>query len=293
MKKLIFVLTLLLLVSPAFANINISCTTDACEVSLNYSMDTDPCDANRPVAFGLDIQVDSSAVIDVPYSVNPSFWVYPGTRTYTGTPPAVDSNGTPYADYNDYTSDTYHGPGTGGMTLEMGALFSPPEVNSPNVPASSGLLLKFTVDTDCNVTVAENSIRGGVVMVGGEDADPNLTGCQVDLGCFPSCHDDYSEWQTVGKPIEWCNPRQCRGDADGLIETVGRGTYWVGYVDLQVLVDNWLDKAGIPSALKADFDHALETVGRGTYRCGYVDLQVLVDNWLDKVGSPADCLDCP
>ena len=289
MKKLIFVLTLLLLVSPALAKVNVYCTTEGKEVSVYYSMDGS--DANKPVAFGLDIEVDSSATIGVPNNVDPNFWVYPGTIDINteADPPEVNEAGTPYADPCDYPSDTKGGPGTGAMTVEMGALFSPPEANSPNAPNASGLLFKFTVDVnDCNVSIAENSIRGGVVLVGGEASDPNLTGCVVAAAppdCFNSGHADYSEWQTVGEPDCWCYTYQCDGDVDGLeLGDPKVGLFHVEYQDLTAVLGSWKQASGYD--ICADVSRSEDGDPKvGLFRVEYQDLTIVLNNWKKPTGE--------
>ncbi|MHC4498284.1 MAG: LamG-like jellyroll fold domain-containing protein [Planctomycetota bacterium] len=140
---------------------------------------------------------------------------------------------------------------------------------------------------NCELTVtdpnAENSPQIVTVNLGISD-DIN--------DCFPSWHPDYAEWVTVGKPIWWCNPRHCHADADGAQEAIGHCMFWVGFVDLGILVDNWGDAQGIPAAYQADFSHSAETIGHSTFRVGYVDLQIWVDNFACTEIAP-DCLDVP
>ncbi|MHC4498287.1 MAG: hypothetical protein ACYS21_04140, partial [Planctomycetota bacterium] len=109
------------------------------------------------------------------------------------------------------------------------------------------------------------------------------------LDCFPPDHPDYSEWVSVGRPYWWCYPRQCHGDADGAQELIGHTSFWVGFVDLQILVDNWADAKGLPAAYQADFSHSAEMIGHTSFRVGFVDLGILVTNWADALGSPPDC----
>ena len=228
MKKLIFVLTLLFLVSPALANVNIYCDADGNEVSVYYKMDAS--DGNRPVAFGLDIKLSNDAKIDYPTNMDPNFYIYPGTIDVNteADPPEVNSPGVPYGDPCDH-DDTLPGPDdSNGMTLEMGALFAPPNLGSPNQPKASGLLLKFIVEKDCNVAISENNIRGGVVLVGGEAVDPNFTGCPVRLDICPFsvdmviCGDTITQamrniWDTLSdeQKLIWCNGCFCYGDTNG------------------------------------------------------------------------------
>ncbi|MHC4642908.1 MAG: hypothetical protein ACYS32_14795 [Planctomycetota bacterium] len=150
--------------------------------------------------------------------------------------------------------------------------------------------------------------------------------------CFPPAHSDYSEWVNVGKPDCWCYPRQCHGDADGLMGGGSKcgyydvepgdlnilisswleiepacGFHYVGPSDLNILISAWLvlEPAfgpGIDSILDgicADFAHDLGGNPKtGYYRVGPTDLNILIANWLvfeppGGPGVPQDCLDVP
>ena len=162
MKKIIFILTLLLLVSPAWAKVEISCTTDGSVVTVSYAMSGG--DTNLPRAFGLDITLDNDANIVSASSFNSSFWVHPGSIDVNTDvePPVVDSNGTAILSKTGYPqANGFEGPpDSNGMTIEMGSLY----YGAPNAPASSGTLFTFTVDADCNVAIAGNTALGKVVL---------------------------------------------------------------------------------------------------------------------------------
>jgi hypothetical protein len=130
----------------------------------------------------------------------------------------------------------------------------------------------------------------------------------TEPGCFPSCHDDYWIWMSVGKPYCWCNPRQCYGDAawdtGGSTKT---GQYWVGASDLAILLNAWEvceppfgpGVSTIPQGICADFAHDVGgSTKTGQYRVGASDLAILLTNW-DVCeppfgpGIPSDCLKCP
>jgi hypothetical protein len=129
-----------------------------------------------------------------------------------------------------------------------------------------------------------------------------------ELDCFPPAHPDYSEWVNVGMPDCWCNPRQCYGDADGLLGGGPKsGYYAVGPTDLNILIAGWLvleppDGPGIdsiPNGICADFAHDLHGCPKCSYyRVGPTDLNILIANWLVREqpfgpGVPPDCLDVP
>jgi hypothetical protein len=189
MKKIIFVLTLLLLVSPALATVNLSCTSDnSGVVSVYYALS----DANLPRAFGLNVTLNNDANIVSAGNFNPDFWVHPGSIDINTNviPPVIDSNGSAILSSVDYpqAGGLVGPPDSNGMTIEMGSLY----YGSPNRPdPNTDLLFTFTVDADCNVIIAGNTALGNVVMESTAQADVIYTGCSVAIvaGC-PTCTGD-------------------------------------------------------------------------------------------------------
>ncbi|MHC4620232.1 MAG: right-handed parallel beta-helix repeat-containing protein [Planctomycetota bacterium] len=124
---------------------------------------------------------------------------------------------------------------------------------------------------------------------------------EVDMGAdeanyMPTCHPDYNEWVAVGKPMSWCYPRQCHGDADGLKEGNPKSGYFhVWANDLNMLVAGWKQPySGDPDVdpwIAADFDHAEEGNPKdGYYRVWAGDLNILNANW--KSNPDPNCLEC-
>ncbi len=126
--------------------------------------------------------------------------------------------------------------------------------------------------------------------------------------CFPYDHPDYSEWLAVGMPECWCYPRQCHGDADGLLDGCPKCSYYyVNAYDLGCLLMAWKVKepphgpgiGSVPNGICADFDHQQEGDPKGGYfRVGAGDLGILLSNWKileppEGPGTPPDCLDVP
>jgi hypothetical protein len=128
--------------------------------------------------------------------------------------------------------------------------------------------------------------------------------------CFPPDHPDFGTWLSVGLPECWCNPRQCYGDADGLIEGGPKtGYYYAHYDDLNILIAGWpileppkgpgiltvFGPGGVP-AICADFGHDFEgSSKKGYVRVKYNDLGRLIASWYIREpphgpGLPADCL---
>ena len=84
-------------------------------------------------------------------------------------------------------------------------------------------------------------------------ANVDLSGVQgiVVYGPVSACYTgpDAAEWATVGKPESWCNPRQCHGDADGILNTYGRGgavSARVEVPDIDILV-YYFRKTDVPA----------------------------------------------
>jgi len=294
MKKFMIILVLVALAAiPASANVTISSTQSGNTVTLNYVSDS-----NLVRAFALDISVSTGHITAVDCtkggstSGNTGYYVYPGgIKIANGT--VTDYNSC-VCNSNKYPYPAGTGIGTSMVTIEMGSLYPSSGVGKPS---SAGSIVAFTVDTvPCTATIAANSARGGVVM---ENPDQVITtGLPQTIAitapstdCYPNTKADYALWVTYGKPTCWCFPRQCHGDADGKTESPdGKTSYHVAFNDLNILLANWLDKAGVPAGYCADMDHHLESPdGKTSYHVAFNDLNVLLANWLDKASAPGDC----
>ena len=304
MKKLIFVLACLMAV-PAFA-LNVTLTDN-----LDGTIDVDYSDANAtnlPSGFALTVTLTNGAVFSAGVAEmtgestagTPGYGIFPGTIDINDTTGLVDDDGSPVAPAGDPG-----GTGTGGasIVLELGALY----VNAVNAPAVAGTLCTLTVDcsgatgqVDASVA-AEATYRGGIVLEDAAAATGVVFTGLTDIcvsECFPSCHPDYTEWQSVGEPNSWCTQRQCYGDADDAQEGNPKdGYFWVANKDLNALSAGWKQVYGgdpdVDTWIAADFDHAQEGNPKdGYFRVANNDLNVLSANW--KSGAvPTDCLDCP
>ena len=295
MKKMIFVLTALLLATPAMANVTISCSQQGDPgqgyelVEISYVATED---SNLPRGFGLEVVVDSGVTITGVESSNTDYWVYPGSIVIdTNDPPEVVNEGTPIAS----------GQGTSSAILEMGSLHSPTGPSGANSPALSGVLITLQLSgTDCNVTVSGNGTRGNVVNYAADQADTAYGApCYIAPACWTGAGADWTEWDTVGRPTCWCNPRQCHGDADGTKE--GRFNYWTAIEDLAVLKAAWSKSyANIAGQvwdhgtyttplICADFDRLYE--GRFQYRVAVEDLGILKKHWSKANLPDPNCVD--
>jgi hypothetical protein len=302
MKKFIVMLAVLLLASPAMAAVRISVEDEGGFTgAINYETD-----GEKVRAFALDIQVDAGTIEAISdYKVGestsdaPGYGIFPANFSRyitvdaaTGEVESWDVNDyTPVADVND--PGALGGLGTNGITIEMGALYYPPEDNSPNAPPNSGTLCKITVSQACNVTLEQNVTRGGVVLTDPavaptvESIPGSISG---EVECFPSEYSTYNDWVALGKPDCWCSDYQCDGDIDGATSGFPFN-YRIYNNDLSILVDNWQKKIDDPTLDPcADIDHKSSGFPFN-YRVYNNDLSILVDNWTKKDADLAG--DCP
>jgi hypothetical protein len=80
-------------------------------------------------------------------------------------------------------------------------------------------------------------------------------GYDVSLECMKQTAAEYTNWIYWGKPDCWCYGRQCRGDADGMVQ----GPFWVSLDDL-IIFRTAVSKLEpqlrlVPNGICADFDH--------------------------------------
>jgi hypothetical protein len=304
MKKMIFVLTALLLAAPVMANVTISCAQkgEACQgyaaVDISYAATED---SNLPRGFGLNVSVDSGVTVTgvEAGSANADYWVYPGSIV-------IDTNDPAHVD--DYGSPVVGSLPASSVIIEMGSLHYPTEPNGPNSPDMNGLLITLELSgTDCNVTVSGNATRGKVVNYAADEADTVYGSSCYIAGppCWTGVGAEWTAWDNVDRPCCWCSsiqPRQCHGDADG--KALGKGNYWVSSEDLNVFVaalnKNYAqiqgqvyNHSGPPpyttDLICADYDHRPQ--GKGLYRVGSDDLNIFV-KWLNTANKPdPNCLD--
>ena len=322
MKRIIMVLLALLLAAPAMAEVRITAADEGNSdgwVTITY--DADAGDGKRPRAFGLNIAVSDGNIADYSVVGAQPFRIYMGNIDINDVTGDIDSLGSPVAP-NTAPDDPCQ-LGSSPIVIEMGSIYDPCITSNPNQPAYSGLLIKVQASIDCNLTVSANAARAdtGVILEDGSSADVNFvaaTNIPVSFGCFPTGHDDYAEWQIVGEPTSWCNPRQCHGDADGIENEYGEpdpftGEYnkaWVSSEDIAILIAGFRQPySGDPAVdggdpgsdpdtwIAADFDHTNNNYGEpdpftGEYnkaRVSSEDVTVLITYFRQTVA--ADCLD--
>jgi len=185
------------------------------------------------------------------------------------------------------------------VSLSMGEL-NALDANSQSQPMNIAII---DLGEAGDVCFSEDELRGGIVNIqGGTEVLANDGACFpiTDGECFPACHPDYAEWLAVGKPVSWCFPKQCYGDADGMDQSFGRtDMVSVGSNDVTLLLTGYNDIVYVDPTvdpwIAADFDHADQSFGRtDLVRVGSVDVTVLLASYNDLAATVAsDCLDCP
>jgi hypothetical protein len=169
MRKVVLVLAILVFAVPAMAGVTISVVDNG---SLSGSIKYQCNDPNKIRAFALVIDVNGSdAQFQTISGYDPNYWVYPGSINIVGN--EVAQQGTPIA---------AGGTGANTITIEMGSLYASNDPCHTVAPDVNGVLLSFTVDKGCCISLSEDSARAGVVM---EDTDKTFGAGYVTL--IPGC----------------------------------------------------------------------------------------------------------
>lgn len=159
MRRGLSILIVLLLAPLAQATVVLTCT-DLGNAVVELSYDASQ-EASLVRAFGLDITVSHGIITSIG-NLSFDYWVYPGSTTIDPETGEIINTGTPIAPPD--APGALGGLGTNGMTIEMGTLYREDDPIHHTPPPVTGVLFTFTVSAECDVTVAENSIRGGVVL---------------------------------------------------------------------------------------------------------------------------------
>lgn len=265
MKKILFVLVALLFAAPVFADVDITVVQDGdndCVAIISFDATSEP---NLVRAFSLDIQADNDAnIVDVTL-LSDDYIIHPGTIVID-TEGTVQDYGSPVAPQSDLPSDTKPGLDSNGVTIEMGSLYAPVGIPTPNTPAPSGPLVSVTVDKECTLTITANVSRAGPSGLVMESPDEVVTvnlpaplfmaGCNVVDTCIKLTAPEFNAWVSWNQPDCWCYKKQCRGDINGAL-FLGKP---VTLADLNTfkLAFNQIDSvvAGITGGICCDLNHA-------------------------------------
>jgi len=252
MKKLILILAILAVASPAFAVLDVNLVKLAGNnVQIRYT-GADPCNLPRGFALVIDVNGAKADVnglggykTGVSTSTNRGFGIYPATI-------AIEPNGN-VTSYGNPIADACDPLPVGAdqilpskkLVLEFGSLYAPVH-DGANSPATDGNLCTLTIDCngatgDVNIIMTgENSYRiggaanSGIVLEDGTIVTVNKTlkyTCAA-ADCYIGTPALYAVWVDFNKPDCWCYKRNCRGDADGLKQLT---LYWVYSNDLAIL----------------------------------------------------------
>jgi hypothetical protein len=251
MKKIIFTLVVALLAAPAWAGVSITAVCDSNVVTIEYNNS----ESNDVRAFALDISCSNDVNIAILDVNNSDYYIFPGSIDINENGD-VDDYGTPACYKSDYTpgtaayDGTLLGPPDSNTTIEMGSLYDGNDPVHKTPPPKSGWLIKFSVNGDTCVTLAENAIRSGVQVgdpngaVVMEDPDQTvdvtLTGCCVTLDtCNQPCALDVTGWQP-GTPDRCLGPE----DVAWLIDIINDYPPYFYVCDPDPIYDACLDVTG-------------------------------------------------
>ena len=168
MKKLLVVLTVLLVSSPAIGLVEISCTDEEGPyASIRYKV-SGAGELNKLRAVALNITVSAAQIIGIDdYKEGESTAAVPGLGIFPGSIDLANPESPVWGDPVAPSGD----PGAEGdipgaaITIELGSLY----VGEPNAPLAEDVLCVLEVSEACTMTITKNTVRGGIVM---EDADP-------------------------------------------------------------------------------------------------------------------------
>lgn len=279
MKKMLITLLVLAMVAPALAEVAVTATDEG---SGHLKIKVSP--TNGAVVRGVALKLTNAngAVIDS----------LPADVTATNFNTFIDyafSNagyviGTGHAAANSAAAGVATVP-TGNFSLCAGYLDQDADATlGEGLIVDSFFDVFFTLSGDATINIALDTLRGGIV--GDTLGAVTVQASQVLIGAIPECipatNASYAQWTVVGKPDSWCNVRQCYGDATASTEVIGKGTYWVGYNDLNIFLTGFKATYVSPAAspwIAADFTRSTEVIGKGTYRVGYNDLNIFLANF--------------
>jgi hypothetical protein len=235
MKKLLFVLMVLAIATPAMAAEIRATDEGSGVVRIDYIRAAG--DAQRVRAFGIDLSITSGNAVYSSISnfktdgestaASKGYGIYPGTIVIDSTG-AMTSPGSPKA------PDGSTGENPSGITLELGSLFVG-EANAPVGASGTVTLCKvtYTGTTTSHLTLTLNSARGGVVNEDGTVTSPlTLTGTDIVFAAPEAVKNTapfYNDWKSWGSPPCWAFQRQCRGDINGI-----KNVFWVQGLDLTI-----------------------------------------------------------
>ncbi len=276
MKKMIFLLALLVIASPVISKVVVDPNNlwetwvgdDPNFAWAEFGLSYDANGEGNIRAFALDIEVTGPCDPEIDW-----IWRDPEVdHPYRITPGNISIVDGEIGDLGDVVF--FEGPGVpeGCATIEMGSLYEG-EAPDPN-GTLVGISIRGAEGTTVTVCVSENALRGGIVM---EDPalNPGLhSEClEIELpaaysGCFPLDDPAWDTWDAVGQPDSWCYDCFRCGDATG--------DCLVTAADAVTLINAWP-----PQAYDADADFNMS----GTVTTA--DAVVLINHWPPQESCPS------
>lgn len=294
MRKVLLSLLVLALAAPSFAAVNITATDEGSGVlKLAYA-----CTAGetiRGLALKLDVTsgdgVVAAAADGAVLATRFNTFIDYAFTTEAGAPGSyVIGAGHPFANAAAAGVATF--PAT-LYSVSVGCLDEFEKVQGGVTGAGDLMTIKYTMTADTAVAISADTLRGGIV--GDGITEVNIQASQVLVAggdeCIKPTNASYAQWVIVGKPNSWCNKRQCKGDANEAQELIGKNQRWVGYADINILLDGF-NKAytGAEAWIAADFDRNQELIGKNQRRVGYNDINILLQ-YFNTATVPDTCND--
>ena len=169
MRRLVFFLVILMVVSTASATVEIIVKNVNGMAEIHYKTT-----AAEPIsAFALDVTVDAGNITGISGFVRgessaaaPGYGIFPASfaAAVTVDPETGEVSDWGLANYTPLANPRHPGAlgglDTPGVTLEMGTLYATEE----DAPALEGLLCKLALSEAATITIGLNEIRGGIVM---------------------------------------------------------------------------------------------------------------------------------
>jgi len=249
MKKIILVLALLVLAMPALGEVKIyvvqTAAPDPCwpskgaapgyyEATIFFDATSEATKQVRAIALDITLGVgpgktvcDSNIISVNAIDPNTDYYVFPGSISIDANNGTVSNWGTCVAE---------GGPTGKTMTIEMGSLYATTDTKHPLPPQKKGSVCGFIVDKTCDITLAVNAERGGVIMEDGTPADVNFV-----------------DQHSPGKKIT------CRGDAnkDGKVTKVDLGAV-VAYLTANASAPSWTVNKTVAGVLNPKWDACMD-----------------------------------
>jgi len=265
----------------------------------------DPCDDPpvRPVAMGLTVEVTSGAPItsviledndpcgffeifmDAAYSMeldpcDPCGYQYgAGTAIAFFDVPGEAVLALPWDPEDPCTVTANDGM---KFAISMGGLGGETDPDQKSPPTSGSITL--TSDGGSEFKLYVNAVRGGII---GEDGEPMVVlglddgGAKKPKKKISECYNEVDKrrknptppagkgtsWYNSGKPVCWCFPRQCHGDADGFKVGTPLGYKWVETSDGDIVSQAWFVKEGGNQSLP-DYINVVHAASGRELTCG-------------------------